>query len=33
MIQKDNLESMIQAIGYMKSVRAKEYEKKYAQAD
>ncbi len=33
MIQKDNLESMIQAIGYIKSARAKVYEKKYAQYD
>lgn len=33
MIQKDNLESLIQAIGYIKSARAKVYEKKYAQYD
>ncbi len=33
MIRKDNLESMIQAIGYQKSEKANIYEKKYIQYD
>ena len=33
MIRKDNLGSMIQAIGYIRSEKANVYEKKYAQYD
>ena len=33
MIRKDNLESMLQAIGYIRGTKANVYEKRYSQYD